>query len=111
MLRSVGLLLLSLAGCGLTSPCVNANLDRWCDHNESTRDTGASPGAAACDPPSSAGAVPTPDGDHLLAGGGGGYSGVRHYFDAATGDHVATEYWTDTNTYCGGSSYGYGTHL
>lgn len=41
----------------------------------------------------------------------GGFTGLRWYWDHASGELVAVEYWTDVNHYCGDFVYWYGRRI
>ena len=52
------------------------------------------------------------DGYDVIASGSEG--GVAHFFDHATGEHVATEYWRDVRSedeWCGGLTYWFGRRI
>src|SRR5262245_689873 len=85
--------------------CVEPRVDLWCFHSEAdggpvVPDTGA----ATCDPPSSDGARPCDP--YVVVFSGPDATGRNDYF--LDGTHVATQYWTDAPTYCGGFEFWYG---
>lgn len=87
--------------------CLHHDLDDWCLHDES--EDGPVSVDGACPPPSEEPSERC--GDYDVHWSGGGYTSRSLFFDHETGELVAVEYTTDTNTYCGGFAYWYGKRV
>jgi hypothetical protein len=98
MVRSL-VLLVTVASCAL-APCVR-RLDRWCEGSlQQEREP-----VSECPTLSDEGSVSCGNEYDVIATSGG-FSGEAHYF--RDGEHVATAFFTDTNTHCGGFVFWYG---
>lgn len=98
-----------VAGCDpspFTNGCLDRHLDRWCNHDSEA--DGATEGGCA-DPALPDGAPDGSCGDYVVTSSGPNLSGVDHYF--LDGEHVATAYWKDVNTYCGDYVFWYGQRV
>lgn len=84
--------------------CVEPQLDLWCFHSEANGGPVVPDAGATCDPPSAAGSRGCDPYEVVFSGPGP--TGTNHYF--LDGTHVATQYWTDVNAYCGGFEFWYG---
>jgi len=96
---------LTLASCD-PSPCTKP-LDQWCLHSE--EQGGPVDRDVACDPPEVTPESLTPCGAYDVTTFTGGFSGHTHYF--LDGEHVATNFVTDTNRYCDGFVFWYGRKI
>ena len=94
------------AACGepdITEGCFESDLGMWCGNFDTIPAEGCG----------------VPKGDltyrcgefDVIADRSAGQSGVAHYFDQTTGEHVATRYWQDTNGSCGGFESWYGRRV
>ena len=99
-----------LGGCAAVEPCRTGNLDLWCWHDPEA-DGPVAPANAGCEPPIPSDHAVEESGWLVDTPGGANFSGLTHYFDADTLEHVSTVYWTDVNTYCGGFEYTYGRKI
>ena len=89
---------LLLLACGGPDDCFEPDAADWC----------IEPAASVSSTDSTCG-VPSGDpsyrcGDYDVLQIGDGPTGEAHYFDRETGQHVATEYWSDIEELCGGSA-------
>jgi hypothetical protein len=101
-----------VAGCGgspFTDGCLDRHLDRWCNHRENEEPPHGEGGCAPAELP--ADAETESCGDYVVLDDVGdyGFTGYNQYF--LDGEHVATQYWTDYNHYCGGFVYWYGERV
>ena len=117
MKRTLGLGLLLAAqpvattGCG-GGACVEADLSLWCFHSEDERgpappstDAGYTPPRLEEFPEAKSAEC---NADYWVVGEEAGLVQMEHYWDAATGEHVATRYWNDVAIYCNGNDFWYG---
>jgi hypothetical protein len=97
-----------LTGCnafGIGDGCLEGNLDLWCTHgNDGPTDRNAECERASGSPTYRCG-------QYDVVEDVGGYSSTTHFFDAGSGEHVATKYTTDVDIYCGDYSYWYGRRI
>lgn len=105
-------MVLGLTSCAAVEPCRTADVELWCWHDEQAR--GPVIPDSVTDP-TCASPVPSDQAQEhcgwLVDDSGPDLSGVRHVFDAATGEHVSTVYWTDVSIYCDGFEYTYGRRV
>ncbi|MEN0062695.1 MAG: hypothetical protein AAGA48_11130 [Myxococcota bacterium] len=109
--------LLSCEGAGPSSSpfanqfCLERDLSLWCYHQYPDGPQ-TPPNAPPCEAPEDLNLEPDSFYEGVLSSvSGPGFSGVDHYFSASTGQHIATKFWTDTDSYCGGFTFWYGEHL
>lgn len=100
MMRPLVLLVMVTSCAEVVTPCVR-RLGRWCEN--ALQEEGAP--VDECPPLSDEGSVSCGNEYDVIAWSGG-FTGEAHYF--RDGEHVATAYFTDTNTYCGGFVLWYG---
>ena len=101
----MGLAFVILASCYYSDPgCFVPNVHLWCmdtlAEEMGERPCGEPPGDPSyrCGP-------------YDVVTSGPGYTGVEHFFARDSGKHVATAYWTDINTECGGFESWYGRRI
>jgi hypothetical protein len=85
--------------------CLEPNLRLWCTDEMALEDRAEPP----CDEPT--GEPSFRCGPYDVVSTPPDYSGTVHYFDHDSGKHVATRYWTDVNTQCGGFDSWYGRRI
>ncbi len=99
---------LAAAACDVLTPCQEP-LELWCIHSEDDEGPvfpeGVDAADVECAPPDIA-SQPAACGDHEEHVFSLGFASTSHYF--LDGEHVATRYGTDVNTYCGGFDFWYG---
>jgi hypothetical protein len=88
-----------VTACNRDGDCYEPDAANWCI--EPAASVNSSSGGEC--------AVPTGDpsyrcGDYDVLQIGDGPTGEAHYFDRATGQHVATEIWSDADEFCGGDA-------
>ena len=92
-----------LISCSFEDPgCLEPNLRLWCTDDAAGGDT-------PCDEPEN-----DPDyrcGPYDVTTDNRGFSGQSHYFDHDSGKHVASVFWQDVNTRCGGFETWYGRRV
>ncbi len=96
--------LLLLSACDPLTPCTRP-ADEWCFHEEGAGGPVYPEPGAKCAPPDLEGQVEA-CGRYDVTGYSGGYTSQQHYF--LDGLHVATQYTTDVNVYCGDFDFWYG---
>ena len=113
IIAAVTLAAITPMGCAnsLDRGCLDRDLDSWCYHELVEQEGGVAPSEACRSPTPSTQAVLSPNGRFLVDSSSGGFSGVTHYFDAESEEHVSARHWTDVNTYCGGFSFWYGRRV
>jgi hypothetical protein len=79
--------------------CFDPDVEDWCGAAEASEEPAAD---GTCSEP--AGEPSWRCGDYDALQIGDGITGEVHYFDRATGEHVATEYWSDVRAFCGHAS-------
>lgn len=98
-------LLLGCNALGIGDGCLERDLNLWCHHDEQA--DGAGDPQADCDAPQY-----DPSYQCGQYDGVDSFGGSAHYFDIKTGEHVATQYWTDVmGSYCGDDVYWYGRRV
>lgn len=116
-MRVMAMLTLVAGGCGTnTDGCLHRDLDAWCFHQENANGPVPPEEGSTCEPPELrvGGQIPAGTercGDFLVVSTEPNFVGTIHYFDAETEAHVATQYWTDVNGYCGGFVFWYGERV
>ena len=86
-----------LIACTHDDECFNPDETLWCIEPAASVNSGGE-----C-------SVPTGEpsyrcGEYDVLQIGDGLTGEAHYFDRATGQHVATEFWSDVDEFCGGDA-------
>ena len=102
----LALIVMWVAACGgpqVTEGCFEPDIGLWCANPDTLPPGG-------CGVPKGEPAVRCGEFD-VIVDASAGQSGVAHYIDRATGEHVATHYWQDTNGSCGGFDSWYGERV
>lgn len=101
-----------VSGCGGAEGCLEKDLTIWCFHSEAERGPVPPSTDAGCTAPRfeeypDATVLPC-DESFVVAQDN---AERWHYWDAVSGEHLATGYFEDVNLYCGSKEFWYGARI